>query len=474
MINRQFSPILRLPPEIMADIFSACITVPSGAASYAHRWTPKPEAIMPLVLGMVCRTWRELAWSIPQLWRTIPISLNDPDHPSPNFEVFESWIARSGRCPLFIDVSYDEDIGCPDSEDYIDDNGDPYEISLFRLLARTSERWYSANFDLHSCAYSILQCVSGRLPLLTSLYINIAESDCLPEPGTTFYDRPWDMFNSAPQLRSVKVDGYEPDMFSFNWDQLNEVSLNPVQADDCLEILSKCPGLSRCTFGKIPPVDSEEFPSGPQEPILASELVFLSLQVDEDRLQSGSDTFAYILDGLTTPVLRELQIKASTMITLPPSFNLHSLLSRSTCSLQRLVLHGLLCYTKALFNCLDGISSIVELEMRECFANNDTVIRLLDQSDFSSASRTFLPNLRSLTLIELRGDCIDFRNMVKVFSARRSGAVGTSSVKLQSATIQLRPEPFDVPTDVVEHLRQLCAEGMQISIRAKDTIIFQG
>ena len=179
-INRQFSPILRLPLEVMAEISFACVTMLVSASEWETAWATKPGAMMPLVLGMICRTWRELAWSIPQLWRTISISLNHRDKdPSPDFEVLESWIARSGRCPLFIDVGYEAGIDFPDSEDYIYDDGDPYEISLFRLLARTSERWYSASFDLPHCAYSILRCVSGRLPLLTLLYINVADCRCL-------------------------------------------------------------------------------------------------------------------------------------------------------------------------------------------------------------------------------------------------------------------------------------------------------
>ena len=105
--------------------------------------------------------------------------------------------------------------------------------------------------------------------------------------------------------------------------------MNPVQGHHCLELLSDWPELTRCTFERIQ-ADSEV---GPQQPVLASELVFFSLQVDEDQFQSGFDPLAYILN---TPALRELEIKASeSMITTVPSLNLQSLLSRcSTCSLQ--------------------------------------------------------------------------------------------------------------------------------------------
>ena len=233
---------------------------------------------------------------------------------------------------------------------------------MFRLLARTSERWYSASFDLPHCAYSILRCVSGRLPLLTLLYINVADCRCLlPERDNDGYGMPWEMFSSAPLLRSIKVDGYDPDMFNFDWDEVNEVSVNPLQGHHCLELLSNWPELTRCTFERIQ-ADSEV---GPQQPVLASELVFLSLQVDEDQFQSGFDPLAYILNALTTPALRELEIKASeSIITTVPSLNLQSVLSRSTYSLQRLVLHGFFCNAGLLLSCFNIIAMRNDLKDR--------------------------------------------------------------------------------------------------------------
>ena len=54
----------RLPTEIMAEIFFLCLATSPIDSS------PPVATTIPLVLGAVCRSWRSLAWSLPQLWAT--------------------------------------------------------------------------------------------------------------------------------------------------------------------------------------------------------------------------------------------------------------------------------------------------------------------------------------------------------------------------------------------------------------------
>ncbi|KAJ7660146.1 hypothetical protein DFH06DRAFT_914375, partial [Mycena polygramma] len=53
-------PVLTLSPEITSQIFVACLPDHSRVRPSAN--TP------PLVLPQICRQWREIALSLPELW----------------------------------------------------------------------------------------------------------------------------------------------------------------------------------------------------------------------------------------------------------------------------------------------------------------------------------------------------------------------------------------------------------------------
>ena len=57
-----------------------------------------------LILGAVCRKWRAIAWSSPQLWSSIFLSLSYKSFSS-NLRIAQEWLSRSGQLPLSISVS---------------------------------------------------------------------------------------------------------------------------------------------------------------------------------------------------------------------------------------------------------------------------------------------------------------------------------------------------------------------------------
>lgn len=61
-VNSQYPPLTRLPLDIISEIFMA--TFPEGDTDSWGRATP-------LLLGSICCMWRDVAWSMPWLWRTI-------------------------------------------------------------------------------------------------------------------------------------------------------------------------------------------------------------------------------------------------------------------------------------------------------------------------------------------------------------------------------------------------------------------
>ncbi|KAF8809807.1 hypothetical protein BYT27DRAFT_7093259, partial [Phlegmacium glaucopus] len=65
-INHLQSPILRrIPPEIISHIFN--LYLPEF-----HIDNPRDsKEAVPLTLGAVCKSWRNIAWSSPTLWSSM-------------------------------------------------------------------------------------------------------------------------------------------------------------------------------------------------------------------------------------------------------------------------------------------------------------------------------------------------------------------------------------------------------------------
>ncbi|KAF7355524.1 hypothetical protein MSAN_01469400 [Mycena sanguinolenta] len=95
------SPIRRIPQDILLAIFFACL--PSE-----HNAVIDP-AEAPLVLGRICRHWRDITYSTPMLWSSLHIpALSYLDAPPKLLwglqRTVGAWLGRSGTCPLSISL----------------------------------------------------------------------------------------------------------------------------------------------------------------------------------------------------------------------------------------------------------------------------------------------------------------------------------------------------------------------------------
>ncbi|KAF7355525.1 hypothetical protein MSAN_01469500 [Mycena sanguinolenta] len=95
------SPIRRIPRDILLAIFFACL--PSE-----HNAVIDP-AEAPLVLGRICRYWRDITYSTPMLWSSLHIpALSYLDAPPKLLwglqRTVGAWLGRSGTCPLSISL----------------------------------------------------------------------------------------------------------------------------------------------------------------------------------------------------------------------------------------------------------------------------------------------------------------------------------------------------------------------------------
>ena len=69
------SPIRSLPMEVLCRIFQFCIPVSAG-----HNMET-PARAAPVILGQVCKYWRDVSWGDRSLWSRLRIDLGSDPHP---------------------------------------------------------------------------------------------------------------------------------------------------------------------------------------------------------------------------------------------------------------------------------------------------------------------------------------------------------------------------------------------------------
>ncbi|KAF9018411.1 hypothetical protein BDZ89DRAFT_350718 [Hymenopellis radicata] len=141
------SPIRRLPPELLMEIFQhACAR--HGWLHFFHR------AHMHWVIPQVCRKWRTIALSCPPLWSSIVAVLRPTFPPTSTLDAI---LHRSGTHPINIRV-------------LVGDNhyDDPHVRDLIAPIRAHSSRWRSLRATLPYFATDFtLDILQGSYPFFT-------------------------------------------------------------------------------------------------------------------------------------------------------------------------------------------------------------------------------------------------------------------------------------------------------------------
>ncbi|KAJ7050009.1 hypothetical protein C8F01DRAFT_1180448 [Mycena amicta] len=75
----------RLPRDIIAEVFLACLPAP-------------------LVLSHICSVWRKIALTAPRLWASLHVPLQFIAADVDRTPILEEWLKRSGACPLSLSI----------------------------------------------------------------------------------------------------------------------------------------------------------------------------------------------------------------------------------------------------------------------------------------------------------------------------------------------------------------------------------
>lgn len=366
------SPIRRLPPEILAEIFILCY------ASHTFRLPPSmnsnPSAT-PLTLIHTCSRWRAIALGLPRLWTDVTLASSAQKTASQ----LKSWFNRAGNLPLSLCVICKADhLVMP----YIT-RLRHMEIDMSADLATSLRRLPTLSFDL---LQSIDLCLKG-------------ESIRHLEKSVTF-------LSNAPRLRSARFTSvtlmplsFDPDITCLPWEQLNHLHFINIFITNKTfrRIMNRCTNLLECAIEVNDEPDRGDDPSAITLPSLRT------LKLTAKRL-------AEILDTLTLPNLKAFQLSSS--ISSGPSQWSHasftSFLQRSSVNLEAFSICGMRLSRTDLLDSLRCMPSLIDLDL--------SIAGMLDERTLDHLrSRTFVPKLE---VIGLHVRASHFDSVVDLVKAR--------------------------------------------------------
>ncbi|KAF8876212.1 hypothetical protein CPB84DRAFT_1795973 [Gymnopilus junonius] len=263
--NRAHDPIIhRLPMEIASLIFQFCLPVipPDGILAIPYR-----EMASPLILGAVCRYWRNVAWATPQLWSVVPISVSrSRRNARVILDLAREWLGRSGRLPLSIGLYADDD------------------LKFCELVNEYSTRWHMLDLHVSLSMFSHFQGSWEKSSPLQSLHLSALYG---------YY--PPDLIPQELVLR-----GGSPKAIEIEWSRLTSITLTRAIPGDCLDILKLCPQLKHYKIELNEPFAPED------DIVIHNQLEHLELE--ENCFNFPSQQISYFLTRSSSPPLKQLSI----------------------------------------------------------------------------------------------------------------------------------------------------------------------
>ncbi|KAJ7140953.1 hypothetical protein C8R44DRAFT_762145 [Mycena epipterygia] len=324
-------PILKLPPEIIAEIFLHCL---EGEVA-PHDMSPTPA----FAIIRVCRHWRTIGLSLSRLWCSLKIR-------NPSRDLLSLCIGRSAEHPLSLHLTVSDGDTLLDIQQFL-----PRIRGLY--LECTWKQW-------NRMAGSQGQ----QLPLLRALALSAWDEPRAPNQ----YPLPITIFHDAPELRELYLHSVSPVQVRLPWSQLT--SFHGTNLYLSFHVLCLMVSLINCSLRETKIYLPTSITSG-GPPLNAS---LKSLQIDDDRL----------LRFWRLPALKTLHLCAESH---RDTSNLSDFLSLSECSIEHVHFSG---YNneQEVISSLELLPDLVELKLTppSIFTSNLFFQWLIDFP-------AFLPNL---------------------------------------------------------------------------------
>ncbi|KAJ7259842.1 hypothetical protein C8J57DRAFT_1472000 [Mycena rebaudengoi] len=351
------SPMRTVPPEILQDLFVACLPSHHGAIMHISD--------APLLLGRVCRLWRSIALGTPALWASlhavVPASSADAER---RCQEFQMWLQRSGDCPIRYHLFF------------------PRELKLLAMP--------------HEQLSKIFSLSAGNFPLLETIVVADPVYP-LGEPATAL-----EIMFVPTQLSSISLssDRNKVPIPHCPWFQITTLRLeceeNATLTGDMeflLTIVGQCVNLQECSL--VLPTTSDNT-SIWATPLPAERHMTLS------HLHSlTGTTWRNFLIDLSSPhfaafisekgrVTFYAQVPASDIFRA-----LQNLLARSLCNLDKLCLEHIGGDMQFLLQCLQDCPSLRQLEL--CYRRDSFYPLVSDPANWQPSESGMLGILGALT-----------------------------------------------------------------------------
>jgi hypothetical protein len=342
------SAIRRIPPELLQEIFIH-ITVPW---SYS-RWNTIPWA-----LSQVCQLWRTTALSVSSMWSRLPTIYLHKKIPSSYAAQIRELLLRSRDAPIsfYLYAPFKELNSHP----------------IIDALVLHSERWQTVAIDSTTPTIFAFKGIKGRLSSLRTLSLEVWRQT---DPVV------FDMFEDAPQLREVSLDGPFPGEVRLPFSQLTrykERVRGRGMADFTISLATSLTTLEISRLSESPDIPVTTLPL----------LVTLKVQFD-DIISQG------FLENVTLPAIQEILIAGfeGHLITI-----LTAMISRSQspCMLKKFAFRTSELDSGELTTLLRLTPHLVELNL-PLPPPEDLSNLIIRRDDDNNNSRPLVPLLQMLT-----------------------------------------------------------------------------
>ncbi|KAJ6509108.1 hypothetical protein DFH09DRAFT_1436718 [Mycena vulgaris] len=423
-----FYPVITLPPEITAEIFLHYVDsahIGGSGATDVPIAPGRTGGCGPLLLASICRTWREIALTLPPIWSSLQLYA-EPETISPTESLLPLWLPRAGSHPLEIDI------GSPAGTDL-----------LVSLVAPYSPQWQTFACAVYTPITFPSDLIRGRIPLLKRLEVALHANwgDIADNPVTAFAD--------APQLREVQLIDFALQWISLPWAQLTSLDLLGQTASQCVEILQHTPRLETLfvQFGDTDPA--------PPALVTLRHLHTLKLGTYQGDIT--------LIDHLTLPALTHLELSSVPLEDVMAHFA--PFLVRSTPSLRSVFLDAT--PSDAVLACLRLVPTVNVVRLTHVGWGRRQYSDLFSQL---ACEKDLAPDLQSLSLTLWSNVEVPYAALAHMLAARWRRSE-QASVRLESFELTIGDNlALDPPVDVaqvedgVDEMRALLADGLKINI----------
>lgn len=358
------SPICRLPIEILMDTFLMVLP---------NTFVRPLKTSAPLLLMQICSSWRAIVLLMPQMWSSLHVTMRKGISKSVACNIVELvnvWLRRSRGCSLSLSLSV-----CPDIYRPI---GGAFKRAALEVVAsflRHAPRWKHVQLLIKGSKVFTkripFEVPSGvTAPMLENLDIRVSE----PE-----HHNIWEplnvILNSAPRLHhfsfiiDIGIWNQKTSIIRPPYSSLTHLDFSSFYSfHDVINILRLSEQLVECNLHLGFHLEGSAKDSS------LTNVIHLNLQSLYIHTEFG---LSGVLDHLILPALRCLFVMAGDIFEFNhPTWSqsdLTSFLTRSSCSLEELMLDNLALSESALIECLEQTPSLTNI-----IIHNDSDICLGD------------------------------------------------------------------------------------------------